>query len=464
MPARLISTWDSFRESLWFAPALLTLIGLMASILMPLIDEQLRGWVSTEGRWFHTSAESARSTLSWISTTLMTVACLVLSVTVVALTQTTSLYGSRLLRNFMATNAAQMTLGTMLGTVLYCMIVQKAVDVDEGLVPHLSVSVALLAGICSLGMMFYFIHSVAESIQAQNVVENVARELDEAINSMYPQQIGEPPRSKSLRQMPPAELEGYLDNLGKGFFVVPSKHEGYFLAVDSDSLLHTATDSDVIVRMLVRPGDFVIREQPLAQVWYVDDEKGKSIARGINASCVAGRHRTPRQDIECAVNELVEVAVRALSPGINDPFTAITCIDRFSASLSRLAQREAPPALRCDKDENIRVISQPISFGAVLDASFNQIRQAGQRSPAVAMRLLESLVTIGGAVSRDEDRQAVRRHADMVLRACRTNFEEELDREDAEARHERVCAALNHQKSLEPASRDQSDEEVASQA
>ncbi len=433
----------------------MTMVGLLLALLTPWLDQRLADWTDAERQWFHASAESAQATLSWISTTLITVACVVLSMTVVALTQTTSQFGSRLLRNFMTTNATQMALGTIFASVVYCLLVQKSVDIENGFVPHVSVIIGMAAAIASLGMVFFFIHSVAESIQAQNVVEHVGAELDEAIEAIYPQSIGERPEAGDFDGTLPDDVKAAVANLGEDFAVIKSRHEGYLLAVDADALMHAVKASDTVVRVLVRPGDFVIRRQPLAQLWRAtDQDQIDKLDVAINAACVAGQLRTPRQDIECAVNELVEVAVRALSPGINDPFTAITCIDRFSASLSRLAGREIPHAIRCDEDQKIRVIAEARSFAAVADAAFNQIRQAAQGLPAVGLRLLECLVVIAGSVRRLEDHKAIRRHAEMVQRSCLSHFDEVLDRQDAQQRYDRVLAALNQQPVLEPASRD----------
>jgi len=154
---------------------------------------------------------------------------------------------------------------------------------------------------------------------------------------------------------------------------------------------------------------------------------------------IVGSRRTPRQDVECAVNELVEVAVRALSPGINDPFTAMNCIDRLGASLGRLADREAPSPYLCDEEGRLRVIARSISFADVLSAAFNQIRQFSHGSVAVTIRILESLDSVAQHTHRVEDRVAVVHHAKMTAQNADA-FPEASDRRAVEERFEELLS------------------------
>jgi uncharacterized membrane protein len=153
-------------------------------------------------------------------------------------------------------------------------------------------------------------------------------------------------------------------------------------------------------------------------------------------------NRTPFQDVEFAVDQLVEIAVRALSPGINDPFTAMTCVDRLGESLCKLARRTVPSPYRYDEKRKLRVIAHPADFASVVDAAFNQIRQYGGSSAAVLIRMLETLAVTANHTTREGDREAPARHAELIQRAATAGIPEESDRRDVEERYELVRAAL----------------------
>jgi uncharacterized membrane protein len=295
-----------------------------------------------------------------------------------------------------------------------------------------------------MAMLIVFIHHVAMLIQAPQVVAAVARDLDDAILRLFPEKIGESADDDEFGQ----ELgAGQESRLGEHFVTVRSTSDGYIQAINGDGLLHWACQHDLVVRLRSRPGDFIATGAPLADVWAVgnptDGERRlDEWIEPLNETILVGIRRTPRQDVECAIEELVEVAVRSLSPGINDPFTAMNCIDRLGASLGRFAERKLPSAHRGDKEGRLRIVARPVSFPALLDASFNQIRQYGCDSVAVTLRLLEALSSIAEHVQRAEDREAVRLHAAMVARMGES-FGEEYDRHEVANRLQLIEESLD---------------------
>ena len=163
----------------------------------------------------------------------------------------------------------------------------------------------------------------------------------------------------------------------------------------------------------------------------------------VNSAFVLGSQRTDAQDIEFAVHQLVEIAVRALSPGVNDPFTAIACVDRLGSALSRLARRDPPSPCRYDEQKRLRIVAPPATFPAIVDAAFNQIRQYSRSSAAMAIRLLDTIGAVAAAVHRHEDRDALRRHADMIARGAREGLPEAGDRRAAEERYQAALRVLD---------------------
>lgn len=424
MKTWLLNQWDRLRNSLWLVPAMGLMVALAAAISLLQLDAAVRleRWPHLE--WVTTTGPAARATLSTLAGALVTVTGVVFSITMLTLAQTSALFGSRLLRSFLNHNVTQFTLAVFLGTSLYCFTVLRSVREVHGgdvFVPHLSVGAGLLAGLMSLATFVLFIHHVSRAIQAQNVVRNVALELDEAIDRLFPEQLEQHGGRDEPIDLPiPDDPDGET--------VVESTSDGYVQAVDEPTLLELATEHDIVIQLLRRPGHFIAAGVPIAalQPPQTDGELGERI----NACFLTGSRRTPRQDVECAIHELVEVAVRALSPGVNDPHTAIACIDYLGAALMRLSQRSMPSPYRRDDEGRVRVMSDPITFGNALDAAFNEIRQHGCGTASVTIRLAETLLVIARKVTRREDQDALLRQAAMLSRGCEHALAEKLDQED----------------------------------
>lgn len=444
MKAYLLNLWDGIRTSYWFVPTLLALATVLLAMIMPAVDE----WANDAGikvpEWIRTTTETARSTLSTVAGAIVAVAGTVFSITIVTLSLASQQFGPRLLRRFMYDLVTQLTLGVFLSTSLYCLLILRIVESHEGgmAVPHFAVLTAVALTVLSMAMLIAFIHHIAMLIQAPNVVAAVARDLDDAIVRLFPEKIGQPP--DHTHQPDGDAAERGLDGDGR---LVRCTKEGYIQAIDGDGLLNFARENDLVLRLLARPGHYVAVDAPLARVWNEtpaarNDNDDDEWATRINDAVIVGTRRTPRQDVECAIDELVEVAIRALSPGVNDPFTAVNCVDRLGASIGRLAERKLPSPYRFDDDDNLRVIAQTVAFGDVLNAAFNQIRQYGRGSVAVTIRLMEALTVIASRATRPVDRDAVRSHVEMINRVGET-FEEAHDRKDLADRYDRLIDALN---------------------
>ncbi|TWT73768.1 hypothetical protein Pla123a_36620 [Posidoniimonas polymericola] len=436
MNAYLLNLWDKARNSYWLVPGLIALGSLCLSYLMPLVDSAV-GEANIElPEWVRTTTDTARATLSAMGGAMITVTGTVFSITIVTLSLTSQQFGPRLLRRFMHDLPTQITLGVFLSTSLYCLLLLRVVESrEDGLVaPHISISVAVAFTVLSMMMLIVYIHHVAVLIQAPNVVASVARDLDSAIDRMFPERLGEEEDPPNHGDESPPESEG---------IVLFSHQEGYMQALAAEDLMSWARAEDLIVRLQERPGSFVVRDAPVAEVWRrgLSDQSRDDLEQHFNSLFIVGERRTPRQDVECAVDELAEVAVRALSPGVNDPFTAATCVDRLGASLARFAERRVPDAYRYDDDGVLRVITRPIDLGNMLEAAFNQIRQYSRDSVAVTIRLLESLEIVASRASTPDDTAAVRAHAEMIVRGSES-LPEEFDKRGIRERYERVLKAM----------------------
>jgi uncharacterized membrane protein len=417
----------------------------LLSLTVPLLDAAIAtsGW-SLPG-WIRTTTPTARATLSAMVGAMVAVTGTVFSITIVTLSLTSQQFGPRLLRRFMYDLPTQVTLGVFLSTGLYCLLILRIVEHHDGgaAAPHLSVLLAVMLSVLSIAMLIVFIHHVAILIQAPHVVAAMARDLDDAIARLFPEEIGDAVRDEQHQN---GDRRDQAGRLGENYLVVRSTRDGYIQAIDEDGLMQLARERDLVFRLRCRPGNFIAIGSPLADVWRCGDPSARESNTGdltatLNETVIVGIQRTPRQDVECAIEELVEIAVRALSPGINDPFTAMNCIDRLGAALGRFAERKLPAAYCCDEEGRLRIIVGTVSFANALDASFDQIRQYGHNSVAVTIRLLEALASVAEHVQRDEDRAVVKLHAEMVSRHTES-FSEEHDKRQMVERFQKVHRLL----------------------
>lgn len=209
------------------------------------------------------------------------------------------------------------------------------------------------------------------------------------------------------------------------------------LAIDLERIRRIATDNDATILLGLRPGQFALEGSPLARL-SPRERVSEDIERSINQAFVWGTDRIPNQDVECAVSQLVEIALRALSPGINDPFTAINCIDWLGDSIGFLSGRSEPSKSLNDEKGQVRVVTRPVAFGGVVDAAFNQIRQAARSNAAVTIRLLEVIGLLLQRGLSNDRRQVLLDHAEMIWRGAQDALPEESDRRDVDERYQLV--------------------------
>ncbi len=453
MKVSVFKHWDRIRSSFWFLPTVLACGAVVLAGISHSWDGQVTAWLeSTLGWSFTGGAEGATAVLSTIAGSMITIAGVVFSMTLVALTLTSSQLGPRMLRNFMRDTATQVVLGTFVATFLYCLVVLRSIRHDEQslFVPHLSVSLGLILAVVSIGVLIYFIHHVSLSIQANQIVARVSTELMEGIDRLYPESPDEQQKdfSGDSGASEPADASEHET------FLLPAKTDGYLQFIEVEALVSLAEAHDLVVRLKRRPGQFVVAGQTLATVSPNQRMTEETIA-ALEAAFTFGHERTPGQDIEHSVNKLVEIAVRALSPGLNDPFTAIACIDHLGAALCRLASRDLPPHWHrgSQRDPNrgpdrpegaaCRLMIPVVAFPAIANTAFDQIRQYGRSSVAVTLRLLETICVVAPFAKRPEDVAALQRQADMIARGSRQGLPESEDRLAVEERYRAAKQALS---------------------
>lgn len=437
MKAQLARVWDLLRTSLWFVPGGMTLVAVILAVCTIKIDEVFKPEATGFFAWIYGGGpEGARHLLATVAGSMATITGVTFSITIVALTMASSQFGSRLLRNFMRDTGNQVVLGTFIATFVFCLLVLRTVrgpNLDV-FVPQVSVTIGILLAILSMLVLIYFIHHVSSSLQADSIIASVSVECHSVIDKMLPENGGRTDEAASF------EGRNSLERIEKEGRGIVAAYSGYVQAIDRDEVMSLATDNDLIVWLKYRPGDFVIEGNTI-MILSPAPRVSDKVHRLASGTMVIGAHRTPLQDIEFAINQLVEVASRALSPGINDPFTAIACVDRLGAILATLAQRTFPVPCRRDEEGKLRMIADEVTFKGAVDAAFNQIRQYSRTNPALLIRMLETIGALAEFARRPADRDALLAQARMVLEAGRDAVPDKRDRDNIEERYRAVQRA-----------------------
>ena len=279
-----------------------------------------------------------------------------------------------------------------------------------------------------MAFLIFFVHHVSNAILADNLIARVAAELREGIDRLYPDEAGVD--EKDLAERQERDLPPRFDAEARA---ISSKVSGYISAISIENLLAFAKKENLVLRLSQRPGDFIAEGATLASVWPGEKSNESTIA-SVRRAFYFGDERTPTQDLEYSIDQLVEVAVRALSPGINDPFTAMACIDWLGDALIRLAGRELPSGWRYHEEGRLRIIAKTADFAGIAAAALNQIRQYGSKSVAVVLRLLETLAKVAPHLRRETDRAVLLEHARKVRDDGCAQVQNESDRAEIEER------------------------------
>jgi len=438
MKTRITNVWFNLSSSYWFVPALLGFAAVGLSYGVYAVDVYLRENDVSSVWWLYGGGISgARTILTSMATSLVTIASVVFSISLLVLSTTLSQYGPLLIRNFMHDRASQVTFGIFVATFIYCYLMLnllKGQQVDY--MPGLSVTVGILLGIVSVGVLVYFIHHMAASIQSDNVIATVGKDFEKTIARLYPES------KKNNNRRPTNKVDPSVPpDFDQHASPVLAAQAGYLQAVDTQHLLHIAGENDLILRLGFRPGLFVNEQHALALVW-PGERKDERICREIRQGFIFGTERTLEQDVEFAVNQIIEIAVRALSPSLNDPFIALTCVDWLGVGLMKMAESDIPSPYHYDKSGKLRIIAHPLDFVELTGEMFTKLRQYANLNVATTIRLLEVIQEIGGTVQREPDRVALLKHALMLERGSRALQMQQWERKCVEEKFRLAVRAL----------------------
>ncbi len=429
---------ESLRTTLWFVPAVLVAVAALAFLLTYALDQAVYSDSLTLPWWIRTgSGDAGRQILTAIAAAVITVVGVVFSITILALTLASQQFGPRMLRNFIRDRGTQFTLGAFVATFVYAVMALGSITNGRRgeFVPHISITVALVLMVADMGVLIYFIHHIAESIQLPEVIAGIAADLSRAIDAEFPDpgiEAGPEPHEGPAVE----ELVAHIRDEG---VPVPATESGYLQFVGYAELAAIAEDAGAVVLLAHRPGHFVVAGRPFATVY--PPQAARTVAAALETAHATGPHRTLIQDPVFAIDQLVEIAIRALSPAVNDTFTALTCIDWLCDGLCKLSGRRLSEGVYRDRIGRIRLIEAGPSYARMVNRAFDKVRQAGRGMPAVAIRQVDALARVM-EYTADPARQAVLvRQAGMIVRAIDEAVPEAEDRALVHARYADVLAA-----------------------
>lgn len=426
MTARIRKLLSDLSEAFWLLPGLLVAAGVVLALVLVAMDRDGRmpSWLP-EGIWLYDGgATGARTLLGAVAGSTIGVAGTVFSITIAALSLAAGQMGPRLLRNFMRDRGNQVTLGFFLGTFSYALMVLRSVrTAAEGdFVPHLALGVGILLAFLCVATLVYFVGHVAGRINVDTVIELVSEDAQTAIRRLATDERAAPAPDPCWNGEP-----------------IIDERRGYLQQLDADGLADWAAAHKTAIRLLVRPGDYVFPGAPIA----LADPPVEGIEAAIANATALGHQRGSAADLEFAVRQMVEVAVRALSPGINDPHTAISVVDRLGAALCEIAPLSLPPGVFRRDDAPVLLVPA-VEYDGLVDTMFHMIRQNAAGNPPLLIRLLEVLAAVASC-ERDPARlKTLRRHADLALGDAERSIGNPSDVEDARRRHGALIDVQRH--------------------
>ncbi len=437
---------SNLRSSFWLVPSLIVAVSaVFAAVLIETDSMGSDRWLTQWPRLFGAGAQGARDMMSTIAGSMMTVVGVTFSMILVVLALASSQYTSRILRNFMRSSITQVVLGIFAGIFTYCLIVLRTIRGGEegAFVPNLAVFFGFVMALGGVGALMFFIHHIASSIQASSIIASVAEETIATIDRLFPErQVEQEPdtdtHDHTLRALTARTWRG-----------VPSTESGYIQNVNMAGLVRVAKDKQTIVRMEHTVGGFVVQHTTLLSL-ALEDEPDAETMTALQEAFNISRYRTVEQDVAFGIRQIVDVALKALSPGINDTTTAVMCVDYLSTILARLAPRHIPsPSYHTEKGE-LRVIARGASFENLLADSFDQIRSNANGDLAIMVQMLGALHTIAGLTVRPERRRALRDQVQWIADLAARTLESAHDRARIDTHVARVREALDTGRAVRP--------------
>ena len=423
--------WDRMKVSFWFAPAFMALGAVLLAWAMYWLDSLVPNQALASSRFILAGTPGElRSALLSMAGTVLATAGVVFTLLTLPLSTVAAQYGSRLLRLFLGDRTTQFVLGMFVATFVYCMAAALSIPSGDALSdsPQLTASLGVYLMLATFATLILLVQHISTMLQAPNIAAAAGVELRNVVSAEISNEVtsgdegsGRLDARPNSQDAPNAlgEIDGYS---------IRARRTGYIQFVDPDTLLTLAREKDLAIRLLRRPGHHIWSGAVVALVSpadRVDEQLDKLIRRAFQI----GNGRTPTQDVEYAVNQLTEMAVRAMSAAINDPFTAMTCLDHVGYGLMEFIRQGQKGSHYYDRAGKLRLVLEPVTFDVLLSAAFDMLRHASCDNASVLLHMLKVIDLLSQEVKAPEARQQLLRHVSLIQAESQAGALIEQDRQ-----------------------------------
>jgi len=406
MRGYLLDLWIRIRSSYWFIPSLMSVCSIGLASLAVSADQYFGAdWIDSFSWLYANDAQGARSLLATVAGSMITVAGVTFSMTLLMVSHASAQIGPRVVSGFMRDTGAQVVLGTFIATFLFCLMVLRSVvpGSEEGedavivaSVPQLAIIIAILLTLFSVAVLIYFVHHVPTRMSIPVVTNRIGRSILRQLNTEFPVKSDTDVSAAASiwQENPDAQVvDVCLDDEG-----------GYLRIIDRDALVEIAVEHDSGIEVSLRPGQFCVRGATMARISNVNTnhEQAASVCDDVRACFSWGGDRTQDQDILFLVDQLTEIAGKALSPGVNDQFTAFGCIDQMERVLRELRDRPVPQVSTMDDSGILRLIEVRVTATNIADRFLRPMLQFSAGDSITSAHLVEML----GSILRGGNRQS----------------------------------------------------------
>ena len=427
----MVKQFDYLRNrlntSIWFIPVCISIASFTLGLLMLLLERHIID-LSADLQTFAMPVESARQVLSVIAGSIISVGGVSFSVTMVALTLTSGQYGPKVLRHFLEDNSSKVSLGLFLGTYVYALVVLTGYSETDK--PLITVLTALLLALFAVVGFIRFIHRTATDLQADEIVESIGQRLRSSLVELT---------SESTRHGRSCDVAAWRRGArGKQPHLIATDNQGYVQAIDYRELAKWCMEHNCRMQVRVRAGDFLVSGICIFKVYGCPANSIEAAFDLLNSHVITGPVRTPVQDPEYPITQLNQLAARALSPGINDPGTAISCVDSFCLALAYIVDRDLPGSVFMDDKEEPRLLLRHTNFDGIMKAVFAQLRQFAKSEVSVVVSLLDALCRLAQLTTRRDRLQLLGLHGDLIWEDIDGLALAAYDLRDISQRHKRL--------------------------
>jgi uncharacterized membrane protein len=423
--------WDRLRVSFWFAPVTMSIGALLLVWVMNWVDIRIPNEVlENSGLVLMGTVAELRATLIGMATSILATAGVVFSLLTLPLSTVASQYGSRLLRVFLGDRTTQLVLGIFVSAFVYCLgaVLSFPPDVVTSEAPLITSTIGLVLMMAAFASLILLVQHISTMLQAPNIAAGAGAELLDVILAESSSEVRIVDVQPQTGQDTPDTLRGKNSVLETAGYPIRARQSGYIQYIDLDYVLSLANESNLVIHLLCRTGHFVSSGAVVARVWpagRIDEQQDKQIRRAF----LIGNQRTPTQDVEYAFNQLVEMAVRAMSPAINDPYTAITCLDYIGDGLALFLQQGEISPHFYNQDGQLRFVFKPVTFDELLSTSFDMLRHASCDNVSVLLHMLDVIDGISQETKSPEVRQQLLRQVSLIQAESQAGALIEQDRQ-----------------------------------